>query len=693
MRDLLFELGVEELPSGAVVSLGESLAKQLVGSFLKAHIQHGDVRFFSTPRRLAVFISDVADCQEAQTVSRRGPSFDVGLDEQGQPLPALKGFAASCGVPVTELTTVETDKGKWWHYESVVSGVETKTLLQGILTESLASLPIAKPMRWGDADIQFVRPVHWALLLLGTEVISCDVLGVKTGRQTYGHRFHHPQSLIVDAPKAYEASLKNAFVIADFARRRQMIVAQIESLATSAGFTAVMPPQLLDEVTAIVEWPVALMAQFEPKFLEVPSEALIASMQMHQKCFALRSSQGDLVPYFITISNIQSQQPEKVVAGNEKVMRARLSDAAFFYEQDRRQSLSAYRASTAKVIFQMKLGTLLDKSERLCTLMKTWAEPLHLVEADALRVAELSKCDLMTGMVGEFPELQGLMGFYYARHDGESEAVARAIDEQYMPRFSKDALPASDLGCALSLADRMDTLVGTFAIGQKPTGMKDPFKLRRHALAVIRLLIALPDAPPLSVLIQQALHTYGNHIEPEAQSMTVLHAFILERLYAYYEGQGISADRVNAVRARQEDVLCDLDSRIKALQVFANRPEASSLSAAGKRVNNVLQQANWKSTQKSVDEGLFQEQAERDLYQRLVHTETVAAEAEAARDYVLMLSELASLRESVDSFFEHVMVMVDLEALKNNRLSLLARLQTLLQSVADISLLEPSRAQ
>lgn len=688
MRDLLFELGTEELPSGAVFPLAESLATQIVANLAKAGVHHENVRFFATPRRLAVLIQGVEESQPNQTISRRGPIFEAGRDANGQPTPALMGFAKSCCVSVDALTTVETDKGKWWFYETITNGAQTKALLPGLIAASLAALSIPKPMRWGSGDIEFIRPVHWAVLLFGEEVVPCRVMGVETGRQSYGHRFHHPMAVDISSPLSYESTLKSAFVIADFAVRRQLIVEQIQALTQPAGFVEVMPPELLDEVTSIVEWPVALMAAFEDKFLDVPAEALIASMQSHQKCFALRSQNGDLVPYFITVSNINSRHPEQVIAGNEKVMRARLSDAAFFYHQDRRSPLSASREATAHVLFQAKLGTLFDKSERLSCLMRDLVAPLSLDSTQAVRAAQLSKCDLMTGMVGEFPELQGLMGYYYALHDGEADAVAIALNEQYLPVSSVDKLPESTLGCALSLVDRLDTLVGAFAIGQKPTGVKDPFKLRRHALALARLLVHMEKAPSISTLIQYSLSAYGESLQIEPGSMQALHVFILERMYAYYEGQGIRADVVNAARARQDDCLFDLDQRIKALQTFALREEAGSLSAACKRVNNILHHASWSDENERIDASLFQVPAEVELYQRLQQAEERVAPCYARRSYEEILTVLADLRTPVDAFFEHVMVMVDDDALKRNRLNLLASLQKLLQGVADISLFE-----
>jgi glycyl-tRNA synthetase beta chain len=687
LNDLLFELGTEELPSGAVWPLADALANNLVAALAKAKLQYGTVQRFATPRRLAVLIQDVETLQPSQNISRRGPAVAAAVDDKGQPTPALLGFAKSCGVTVNELTKSKTDKGEWWVYEAEMPGAKTPDLLPAMINEALAALPIAKPMRWGSGDELFARPVHWAVLLFGKEIVVCKVLGVTTGRQSFGHRFHHPEAVEISSPKAYETLLKEAHVIADFSKRREMIVEQVKHLAQTHNYQAVMPEALVDEVTSIVEWPQALLADFEKEFLDVPAEALIAAMQSHQKCFALRDKKEQLLPHFITVANIASTSTQQVIARNEKVMRARLSDAAFFYRQDKRQSLAQYGEATANVVFQIRLGSLQDKMNRIKVLMEYLTQPLDLKPAEALRAAELSKCDLMTGMVGEFPELQGLMGYYYARNDGEAEDVAQALNEQYMPRFAADDLPTSTLGLALSLTDRLDTIVGTFAIGQKPSGVKDPFKLRRHALAIVRLLIATPAALNISTLINQALHIYGERLQPADKAMAELKPFILERLQSFYQTQGIAPEVVQAVRARQDEWFFDIDKRIKALLTFVSLPEATSLSAACKRVNNLLQHAASSMENKTVDVALLEEDAEKSLFDRIQVIENTVTPLYSAGDYGNILSQLASLREPVDAFFEHVMVMVDNQAIKANRLALLARLQYLLQGVADISLL------
>ena len=686
-NDFLFELGTEELPSGSVKPLSDALAVNFAAAFAKKNLKTGLIRCFATPRRLAILVTDVQRTQADQAISRRGPACATSLNQQGEPLPALLGFAKSCGVTVEELTKCKTDKGEWWVYESVEKGAETSALLPLLINEAVTNLPIAKPMRWGAGDAEFARPVHWCVALYGKEVINCELLGVKAGRISFGHRFHYPKAIHLSSPNDYEVALREAFVVADFATRRQVIIDQIQKIASQQDAEIIMPDALLDEVTSIVEWPSSLQVHFPKEFLDVPAEALIAAMQSHQKCFALRDQQGKLLPAFITVANIESENPAQVVAGNENVMRARLSDADFFYRQDRKQSLAQYRPATEQVIFQARLGSLADKANRIEKLMKYLVPHLQLNPAEAQRAAYLCKCDLMTGMVNEFPELQGLMGYYYASHDGESNAVAQALNEQYMPRFAADELPKSPLGLALSLADRLDSLVGAFAIGQKPTGVKDPFKLRRHALAIVRMLQIITTEVKLSACIQQTAEIYQDLL-PQVNDIRVdLKLFILERLYSFYQAQNIPTEVVHAARARQDDWLYDLDKRIHAVLNFVKLPEAVALSAACKRVNNLLQQSSSVVDSQTIAVNLLTNPAEKSLYDRLQAIEQMVIPWYETGEYVKILNVLASLREPVDAFFEHVMVMVDDESLKQNRLRLLARLQTLLQGVADISML------
>ena len=685
--DFLFELGCEELPSAAVLSLSEALVIQVEKLLEKAGLTYAAITPFATPRRLALRISQLIGAQAPQTVSRRGPAVAAAYDSAGNPTQALLGFAKSCGVEVSAMSVIKTDKGEWLNFEATNPGLNTIQLLPTILKEAIAALPIAKPMRWGGGDNEFARPVHWLVMLYENEIVPAELFGVKSGQESYGHRFHHPQPVFIANAAQYETAMSEACVVVDFIRRRQMIRDQIAVIEEQLGAKAVASDALLDEVTSIVEWPKVLLVGFDKQFLEIPKEVLIASMESHQKCFALIDKNEKLLPHFITVANLNSQNQQQVIAGNAKVMRARLSDAAFFYETDRKTPLSAHVEATKKVIFQAKLGTLYDKAERLKALIQVLVTPLQLNVKEAQQAASLSKCDLMTGMVSEFPELQGLMGYYYAQLDGESVEVAIALNEQYMPRFAADHLPESALGSALSLADRLDTLVGAFILGDKPSGVKDPFKLRRHALAVARLLLNNPAPLSLSNLIQQATISFQS-LKTEKSQLSELQSFILERLTAYYQAQGIAADRVNAVLARQNDNLYDFNQRLQALAGFIQLPEAVTLSAACKRVNNLLNSAGASAQNISIDKALLQENAEINLVK---HLDTVAAKVavlEQSQDYSAILALLPSLATHVDAFFEQVMVLVEEDCLKKNRLALLRHLQALLQHVADISLLQ-----
>lgn len=686
-HDLLIEIGTEELPSAAVKSLSEALANQLIDQLTKANIHYGQVRVFATPRRLAVLLHEVAAQQPNQTISRRGPAVNLPQDTGTQPSAALLGFAKSCGAKIKDLKRQRSEKGEWWVYESNQIGRPTAELLLPLIQDVVKNLPIAKPMRWGSGGEEFTRPVHWVVVLYGDVVIPGELLGVTIGHTSYGHRFHHPEAIPIPVPCLYESLLTDAKVVADFNRRRQEIRQQVEKIAHDQHLQAVMPDELLDEVTSIVEWPKALLVSFDPRFLSVPAEALIAAMQSHQKCFALCDKAGQLTPYFITVSNIDSQSPEQVVLGNEKVMRARLSDAAFFYQQDQKKPLSDCIEATKKVVFQASLGSLADKTLRMAILMEMFVHRFDLDAAEANRAVQLSKCDLLTGMVGEFPELQGLMGYYYARHDQESMAVALSLHEQYMPKFATDQLPSSLLGTALSLVDRLDTLVGLFAIGQKPSGVKDPFKLRRHALAIVRMLMQNAEPMNLSTLLKATCDMFVEKVKPINTETLVaeLKTFILDRLQSYYQGQGIAPEFVYAVRARQDEWLYDLDKRIKALLEFMTLPEAFALSAACKRVGNLLSHAENLSKSQKVQVNLFIEPAEKALYEQIIAIETGVEPEYLAGNYSHILSQLASLKAPIDVFFEEVMVLIENEAVKQNRLSLLTRLQVLLQGVADIS--------
>lgn len=684
VNDFLLEIGCEELPSGSVLPIAVELVAAMTSGLEKAGLHFTAVKHFATPRRIGCLIQNLDAQQPLQKLVKRGPSVQAAFDANGIPTKALTGFLNSTGLTLEALQTQSTEKGDFLVYESEIAGLKTPDLLPDLLQKALDSLTTYKPMRWASGDFLFARPVHWILMLFGSEIVPATVFGLQSGRLTYGHRFHHPEGLSLSHPDAYESALEKASVIADFSKRRDLILENVQSAAASMDAQAVMPEKLLEEVTSIVEYPQALIIPFEATFLSVPKEVLITAMQVHQKCFALESQAGKLLPWFITVANIKSLNPEQVIAGNAKVMHARLSDAAFFFEQDKKSSFENWIMATKKVIFQNRLGSLYDKAKRVEALSDLLAIAVDADRNKARRAAALSKADLMTGMVGEFPELQGLMGYYYALEKGEDSYLAQALVEQYLPRFSGDALPESRLGKILSLADRLDTLVGIYGIGLKPSGVKDPFKLRRHALALGRLLITIEAPLLLSTLIREAYRLYpANNLEmPEMELTEGLRHFIFERLLAFYQAQGISQDKVLATKACQSDCLQDFDKRLQALNQFVGTTEAIALSAACKRVGNILQRNNDKPA--AVNEALLIEPAEQALYQALT---AIERNRPLNAPYGLILESLATLRAPVDRFFDEVMVMVEDEKLKTNRLALLTQLQASLQSVADISLL------
>lgn len=685
-HDFLFELGCEELPPASVYSLSLALTDNIASLLDKEGLLYGEVSTFSTPRRLAVIIKDLQEEKASQRIHRRGPALRSAYTPEGKATPALIGFAKSCGVGLNELVIQKTDKGEWITYEVYYPSVKVKELLPGLVQEAVKQLPTVKTMRWGEGNLEFIRPIHWVLMLLDNEVIPARIFGIEAGRYSYGHRFHHPQAIEIEHPHSYERKLQEAFVIADFGRRKSIIMDKVEVISKKYHADAIMPQNLLDEITAIVEWPCALFASFDPKFLNVPPEALVAAMQVHQKCFALRDASGELLPRFITVANIESLDPSQVILGNEKVMQARLSDAAFFFEKDKKKALKDYIPETKKVIFQAKLGTLFHKAERIKLLLQHFIEPLSLDREQAHRAAELSKCDLLTDMVNEFPELQGIMGDYYACHDKEPVEVALALREQYIPRFAGDHLPTSSLGKALSLSDRLDTLLGIFAIGEKPTGDKDPFKLRRHALAIARLLLSIPAKLELNQLIEAASTAFDSQLGCKIE-LTTIKSFIFERLQSYYQSQGKGADLFLAVKARQDNWLYDFDKRMEALARFTLREEASGLAIASKRVTNLLKQITSLDKGK-IDESLLEEGAEKSLFFHLLSIKEALAPCYEKGDYVAVLTHLAALHEPVDAFFDQVMIMVENESIKHNRLQLLVSLNEVLQGVADISLLK-----
>ena len=680
-KDLLFELCTEELPPRTLPALSNALTEGLAKGIDAAGVPHGKVHGFATPRRLAVWIEKLAEHQPDRQVERRGPPLANAFDSQGSPTQAATAFAKSCGVPVGELSKLTTEKGAWLQFRGTERGAATTTLLKDILTQAIAALPIAKRMRWGTHSAEFVRPVRSVVLLYGDEVVPMEVLGLQSGRVTSGHRFHSPKPITLKGAKGYETKLRRAKVIADFAKRREMIRLGVIAAAAEVNGTALIDDALLDEVTALVEWPVPLTGQFEQRFLSLPREVVIATVQDHQRYFAVQGADGKLSGWFVTVSNIESRDPSKVREGNERVVRPRLSDAAFFWDQDRKMSLQGHAARLSGVIFQAKLGNYADKTARVTLLSELIGRRIE-AGSDVREAAELSKADLMTAMVGEFPELQGTMGRYYAEAQGLPHDVSVAIEEHYRPRFAGDALPSTKIGQALSLADKIDTLVGIFAIEQRPTGTKDPFGLRRAAVGVLRILLeAHLELDLVDVLGAAAA---AQPVQRTAAAVEV-YDFIAERLRAMLlEQPGTTPEMLDAVFANRPRSPLDAVTRLAALKEFLLLPDAVVLAAINKRIANILKKTQV-SQDWTVDPHGLTEEAERGLHQALKELRDPVLEATKQRRYADSLHALAGLRAPVNDFFDRVMVMDENTAKRNNRLALLRDVQALLGGVADLS--------
>jgi len=685
-QDLLIELGTEELPPKALKSLANAFTTGVVNGLNDAKLSIGDVQTFATPRRLAIWIKDVAIQQADQHIERKGPAAKAALDKDGNPSRAILGFAKSCGVDYQALDKIQTDKGEWFVFKQTKAGQKTVTLIEAIVAASLDNLPTPKRMRWGDKDVEFVRPAKWLLALLGDDVIEMNVMGLQAGRITHGHRFHQQDAISIYKPSHYEEALLKAYVVADFAKRRDRVQQFALEVAKELGGQVIINPDLLDEVTALVEWPVAISGSYDEEFLDVPKECLISTMEEHQKYFAVVDQEGVLLPYFITTSNIVSKDPNVVREGNERVIRPRFSDAAFFWQQDRKQPLASHIAATQKIIFQQQLGTLFEKTERVGQLAAEIAQQTDANIAEVSRAATLSKCDLMTNMVNEFPKLQGIMGRYYALHDGETDNVAYALEQQYQPRYAGDSLPENHCGLILSLADKLDTLMGIFAIGQKPTGTKDPFALRRAALGVLRIIIEKDLDLDIKQLLTVAATSLAGKVDAQNHIETTFD-YILERLHAYYRDQGIAADIIDAVAKLKPSRPLDFDRRVHAVARFRELDEAAALAAANKRISNILKKLKG-TVPETIDETLFTEEAEKALFAALTRQRAIVLPLFKQGDYEIALAALAQLRDPVDTFFDHVMVMTDDEAIKNNRLALLNKLRNTFIEVADLSVLQ-----
>jgi glycyl-tRNA synthetase beta chain len=685
LHDLLVEIGTEELPPKALKKLSDAFTAGIVAGLAEAGLTATEVFPYAAPRRLAVWLKGVPKQQADQIIERKGPALAAAFDKEGNPSKAAEGFARSCGVAFADLQQIDTDKGGWLIFRQQQVGQQTTALFPAIVEKSLAALPIPKRMRWGSGTAEFVRPIHWIVMLADTDVIDANILSIQTGRETRGHRFHAPAAVAITMPADYAVQLGQAYVVARFEARRTMIKGKVEVLAAQLGGTAVMPEELLDEVTGLVEWPVPVAGRFEERFLDVPQEALISTMQDNQKYFALVDANGKLMPNFITVANIESRDVAQISTGNERVIRPRFSDAEFFWTQDKKTSLESRREQLKKMVFQQKLGTLYDKSERVALLAADIAKRMGGDEALAIRAAQLGKCDLVTSMVFEFTELQGTMGRYYANHDGEAAEVASAMEEQYMPRFAGDELPSTATGRILALAERLDTLTGIFGIGQKPTGAKDPFALRRAALGVLRILIELQLPLDLADLLDKAADGLTPHLGSKPETQEALD-YILERLRAYYQEQGIGAELVEAVASLKPTQPLDFDRRVKAVAAFRQLTASGSLAAANKRIGNILKKVEG-SLPDSVNPTLLQLEAEQALASAVQYQENKVVPLFAAGQYEAALLSLAELREPVDKFFDDVMVMADDVDLKNNRLALLNRLRGLFLRVADLSVL------
>jgi len=684
--NLLIELGTEELPPKALKSLSESFAEGIKQGLESSGLKFTAIQPLATPRRLAVKVSQLDAEQADKVVEKRGPSVDVAFDDDGKPTKAAEGWARSNGITVEQAQRLKTDKGEWLLHKADVKGEPLSKLLPGIVESALKQLPIPKPMRWGDSDAQFIRPVHTLTLVYGDQSIDAELLGVRSARHILGHRFHAPQGFELAHADDYEEQLNAHYVNVDQQQRMDTIRREVNRIAAELGGKVVEDEALIEEVSALVEWPVALQASFDEAFLDVPKEPLIVTMKDDQRYFPVEDDQGRLLPRFIFITNIESKDPQQIVQGNEKVVRPRLADAQFFFETDKKQSLESRLPKLASVLFQKQLGSIQDKADRISALAGQIAGQLNASVDDAKRAGLLCKADLVSEMVLEFPETQGVMGKHYALNDGESEAVAEAIEQHYWPRFSGDNLPVSDVACAVALADKLDTLVGIFGIGQTPKGDRDPFALRRAALGLIRIMVE----KGLNLDLQDVISTAADGFADRLSNKTVVSdvfEFLMGRFRPWYQDQGIDVDVIQAVIARAPSRPADLDARIKAIASFKQLDAAESLAAANKRVGNILAKSEIELTG-VINHDLLSEAQEQTLAAKIAQTEKSCEPDLATGNYEGALNRMADLRDDIDAFFDNVMVNADDEKVKTNRLNLLMQLRNLFLRVADISLLQ-----
>jgi glycyl-tRNA synthetase beta chain len=694
--DFLVELGTEELPPKALKSLSNAFTDGVVSGLCDLGLNYKDVRSFAAPRRLAITISEL----DAQTPNKDlviwGPPVKVAFSDDGTPSKAAEAFAKKNDITIKELASLIENDGQQDKLciRRTENGVDTKTCLADIINQSLAKLPIPKRMRWGYKKEEFVRPAQWAVLLFNDEVLHDSILGITASNTSRGHRFHANQEILIKSPSSYQQQLRDAYVIADFNQRRELITKGVESLAKEINGIAVLEDDLLDEVAALNEWPVPLMGKFDQHFLSIPAQALISSMKEHQKYFHVLDAKDLLLPAFITVANIESTDPAQVIDGNERVIRPRLADAAFFYENDKKTTLESRRSSLKNIVFQADLGSVYDKTERVAAIAEYLADKMGGQPSLARRAAELSKSDLVTDMVGEFDDLQGDMGRDYALNDGEDKEVAKALFEQYLPRFSGDIVPGTITGAAVALADRLDSLMGIFSIGQQPSGSRDPFALRRASLGVLRIILECNlDLDLVDILsfcnaqlnVSKSAKLSGKDLEKQVLT------YILERFKAVYKEKGVKTEVFLSVATLGLSNPLDFDARVCAVHQFTRLPEASSLAAANKRVSNIIVKQLADKSAKALVPDLLKETAEKQLAKNLDDFEALIAPLLAKRDYNGILEKLAELKDPVDQFFEDVMVMTDDMALRQNRLALLDKLQKLFMNVADISQLVPAK--
>ncbi len=689
--DLLIEIGTEELPPKALSGLSAAFTQGIVSGLAEQRLEHGEVESFASPRRLAVLVRGVTLQAESRDIEVLGPPVDRAKDDDGNWTPAAEGFARKQGVAVEALETADTDKGARLCFRSQQQGARCEDSLEAIIDNSLKALPIPKRMRWGAGRTEFVRPAHWAVVLLGEEPIKCNVLGLASGSTSRGHRFHAPGEVQISSAENYAAILKEAHVLASFEERREIISQQVTDQADIIQAQVMLDDDLLDEVTALVEWPVALMGRFEERFLQVPSEALVYSMKEHQKYFPVVNSAGELLPHFITVSNIESKDPAQVIDGNERVIRPRLSDADFFFSTDKKTPLVDRVEVLQSIVFQQKLGTLFDKTQRLVGLSAYLAAGTGADQSLAERAALLAKTDLLTEMVGEFADMQGTAGRYYALHDGEEAAVAAALEQQYWPRYSGAELPQESVATTLALADRLDTLVGIFGIGQQPTGSKDPFALRRASLGVLRIMVEGELQLDLRECLTAAAEQFADGTLAEDTVEQVL-VYMIERFRAWYEDEQIAVEVFKAVSARKLTVPYDIHRRVLAVDGFSRLPQAQALAAANKRVANILADVAPESLSGEVSDRLLTEAAEQQLAAAIAGKRDTVNALYQDNDYSVLLTSLSELREVVDQFFDDVMVNVDDDEVRLNRQRLLAQLRELFLLVADISQLVPLKS-